>query len=171
MMPLFHGCMMSVNIGKMTTIYQSLEPVREEQVELYFTDMPSKEAVVIGKMELIGDSYAHLKKEARKQAGKVGADAVVVMAQVEGSSDYFYLGQKMSSTYLGTKGNKSYYMVNYKSPTPSNISYARWLVYAVSYKVDNVDLSELPQTLFDYDKVALFESVKVQLTFAKGTGV
>lgn len=156
-----------MNVGSMTKIYHPMTPVKAKQVELFFNDMPEKQAVVIGRLDLIGNTYEQMKMGARKEGGKMGADAVIVMAQTEGSTDYFSLGYKTGENYLGSKGNKSYYLVNYQAPHNSSVAYTRWLVYAVSYKTGAVDVSSQPKTLFDFDKAGLFEAAKQKLAAEK----
>jgi len=165
---LFQGCMTSMDVGSMTEIHHPMESVKAKDVELFFTELPDeKDAVVIGRLDLIGNTYAQMKAGVRKQAGKAGADAAVVMAQTEGSSDYFSLGYKMSENYLGSKGNKSYYLVNYQAPRNSSVGYVRWLVYAVSYRTDAVETSSRQKTLFDFDKAGLFEATRRKLAAEK----
>src|SRR3989338_4617036 len=94
LLPVLQGCMTGMDVGSMTKIYHPMKPVKTKQVELFFNDLPEKDSVVIGRLDLIGNNYEQMKMGARGEAGKVGADAVIVMAQTEGSSNYFSLGYK-----------------------------------------------------------------------------
>lgn len=160
---IFSGCMAGVNVGSLTSVYQPLQPTNHEQIEIFFNHMPAKEAQVIARLEIIGNTHEQMKRGIKKEAAKIGADAVVVIAQYQGSSEFYSLGYQESKRFMGSTKTTDYYLVTYQLPHETTVSYTRWLAYAISYTVVETVQRNQIKTLFDFDKENLIEATRRKL--------
>lgn len=131
------GCATAIHtdIFPTTRSFVELPPVKSKDVAVFesFDDIGEKNYSIVGQIDIWGRGPNLMDPLLVKRAAKMGADGVLLLVRFEAYPTFHMLPYRASSTYLGSKDNKDYYMDTYKGSSNPDMPYFRYFAYAIRF--------------------------------------